>query len=252
MKVLYSIALSLALISCGKWSGVRKTDLEQIHIPSKIDRYLLANLPNWANFSERGNCRRSPDMKSLHLGNLGKSFSLSYDALIQLQLLFNQEYHKALEDAGGRLLSLHEEERIFFQAQDKISSGILPFRPPRSERVHLLWIDPAINDSRYRKQVAKALGKRKFYQGHPILVSLCLNGPSMEQFVGKLTKEDVDFRFISAEMFSVFNQNLVMGNGRRLALDAILKGKKIVIYTVGGRRLPALVGKFKLKDVGDL
>ena len=225
------------------------SDIEQVHIVSRSNQYLLADLPLWANFSGQGGCRWSDPIRFLHYGRLRKSYSYSYSSLAQLQLAFNERYHVMRQELPGALLSPGMEEKLFFQAQGAIDSKIFPFHVPQFKRVHLLWIDPAQSSLPYRKALQRVLDSRAFYRGHPVLISQCLNRQQMVRWVERWVKKDVDFRFISSELFSPFGRDFKLANRYQLYIDAILPGRELVFYSIQGRVVDALKGQFELEQV---
>ena len=243
------IFLLVLFSSCARVQQISKTHLDRVHIASKINQYFLADLPHWANFSEQGKCRRNENIRFLHYAHLNQSFSYNYSFVAYLQLLFNEKYRESRKHLQRDFLSPRMEEKIFFQAQDEINSGILPFHLPGLKRVHLLWIDPALKNPRYQEALKNILNTDDFYQGHPILVSQCLNRDQMGLLIHSLTQEDVGFRFISSEMFSPFDQNFNLTHEFQLSLDTILSGKKIILYTIGDWYPTALKGLFKIKRI---
>ena len=240
-------AILLLLCSCGQVKHISKPHWGRAHILSKTQQYLLTDLPLWANFSERGQCQRHSPVRFLHYGHLNKSFSYNYGQIVQLQLLFNEKYRNTKKNLQIKILSPEMEDKIFFQTQDQINSNILPFLPPQIKKSHLLWIDPALEHPHYKKILIKILNSDDFYRGHPILVSQCLNKEQMVTLIHSLIKEDIDFRLISSEMFSPFDQNFNLTYEFQLPLDTILKGKERILYTIGHWYPSSLKGTLQIK-----
>ena len=245
------IILLILLCSCGQVKYISKAHQGQVHILSKVHQYFLADIPHWANFSEEGKCQRHALIKFLHYGRLNKSFSYNYGQIVQLQLLFNEKYRKAKKDFQVEFLSPEMEDRIFFQAQDEINSHILPFHPLQLKKAHLLWIDPALKHPHYKKALTRVLKSDNFYQGHPVLISQCLGRDQMDKFIQSLVKEDIDFRLISAEMFSPFDQNFNPSYEFQLPLDALLREKERILYTIGPWYPSSLKDPFQVKKVNE-
>ncbi|MCY4644658.1 MAG: hypothetical protein OXB88_08585 [Bacteriovoracales bacterium] len=221
------------LCSCSiLMGGGQTTNLERAHIPSKANRYILSDLPEWANFSSLAPCRRSGVVKFLNFSALNRSFSYDYFSLIQLQLSFNKKYRLKKKEREGRPFPPAIEEAILFRAKSEIESGIFSFYVPEIKRVHLFWIDPAQIDPKYKKALGKALVSGRFGQGHPILISQCMTQDEMEAFIRSFVREDIDFRFISSEMFSAFDQKFNLDSRFQLFVDELLKGKKIFFYGI--------------------
>ena len=249
-----TVFLFTLLSSCSSKNHFnRNADINTFHIASSSNRYFLPNIPNWANFTGQGQCRRKDNIHFLHYGHLNKSYSLDLQSLTKFQVLFNQKYREKREKIRDKPLSPQWEEKIFFQSKDEISLGIRPFFIPPTENtipLHLLWIDPAFHDPLYKKFLKKTINSLEFFKGYPTLLSECLNQKDMEEFIQTITEKNARFFFISAGMFSPFNRNFQWGKEFQLFLEPFIEDKKIILYTTDKNLKPhALKTPFQVKVI---
>ena len=70
-----------------------KLDLDQVYIGAGMEKYYLADLPGWANFSSSGKCQRSEPIRFINFESMYKSYSFTYEELIQFQFMLNKKFY---------------------------------------------------------------------------------------------------------------------------------------------------------------
>jgi len=184
----------------------QRHNLNEFYDSSGIVRYFLPDLPAWANFSQTAGCSRDAQIHFFNLDKIMKSFSLSYEQAVQFQYMFNHEYEKKTRTHKLDYLYFKDEEKLFYTIHDKVQAGFMEFKKPKFKRVHVIWLDPFLKKMEGPNQLRQLLQTTFMQKGHPVLISLCLNGRQMNDYLvrQKLTTENL--RLIPFEMFTVFNK----------------------------------------------
>ena len=169
--------------------------------------YFLPETPEWIMGSESGQCARSKRIKFLDMVILRQSFALDYAQAHQMQLMFNLELEKKVQMSEVPSLTTREEEVLFYQVLDQITSNFQVFRPPSFKQVNVVWIDPALNDKEIYLRLKKFVQSRAFDSAHPVFVSSCLGQKEIEKFTEEMGLGNMDIRFLSNEILSIFDEN---------------------------------------------
>ncbi|RLA63486.1 MAG: hypothetical protein DRQ89_06655 [Epsilonproteobacteria bacterium] len=237
----YLIILSLTL-SCSI-NNLSPRNVSEYSKGPKIVKYYLPELPNWANISNSGNCKRTVSNKYLNFRSLGDDFSFSYKDLVQFQYLYNIEYQKLIKQADRGILPFSEEEKLFYDVFDKIKTQLYTFRRPSYKRVNLVWVDQI-----RKKNLKKLMRSRAMNEGHPVFVSLCLNQNELLSFIEQNGFSRKDVRALSFEIFSPYNKKLVTAGKTSLDFSRLFsKRQKLYFYTPKGVLPPEFIGNFKIR-----
>jgi hypothetical protein len=204
MKILILLINFFLLTSCASWVSpdYKPRKLEDYYVSTGVEKYLLPEIPNWANFDQRASCFRSQNIRYFDLNALMKSYSLEYNTSLQMQAEFNSELFNFAQDYGGKKPNLKEEELIFYRVSDKISGRINFFEAPKYKRIHLIWIDEILESELGFKKLKKFLESSTSEKGAPVLVSFCLSKAEVEKRYPELAS-----KMITAEMFSIFDSS---------------------------------------------
>ena len=165
MKQLGPLLFFVSLLlwqGCTFWkdSGFKRRSLENYFMPGGSVRYFLSELPDWINFSETGKCYRKTRGKFIKMNDFKHSFNLTYKESIQFQYDYNIKYQEWIKRSKRKRLSLEEEEKLFYQISENIQGGIKIFNPPAYKRVHLIWIDPILQNKAIKKRLKDLMEKR--------------------------------------------------------------------------------------------
>jgi len=242
------LIILLFLLSCSSSRNYQKRDLDHYYLSETVSRYFLSDLPAWANFSSVGHCKRDPHIKYLDFLKINRGLSLSYDKSVQLQLLLNQQYREALKKIGDSYLPLEEEDRLFYEGHDKIKSDLFSFTLPTFNKISLVWVDPAISNEAIQKRLSKLFEGEALYQGHPVMISLCLSSENLNQYILENRLADKGAKGISAELYTVFDEEFNNRLSFGINLTSFLKDREITLYLPSESPAPPVefIGKFKV------
>ena len=209
----------------------------------KFAKYYLPNLPDWANISNSGSCKRKYSSKYLKLRSLRDDFSFGYDELVQFQYLYNIEYRKLIKQADRGILPYTEEEKLFYDVFDKIKTKIYAFRRPTYKRVNLVWVDGIKLNKLKKLMKSKAMN-----DGHPVFVSLCLSGEELVDYIQSIGYSNKDIRILSFEIFTPYNKNILMSGKTSLDFSKLFaKKQRLYFYTPSGTLPPEFIGNFRVR-----
>jgi hypothetical protein len=232
----------LFLIGCSV-NDLRPRSTDEYSQGPKFAKYHLAGLPNWANISNSGNCKRKSASKYLNFKALRNDFAFKYSELAQFQYLYNLEYQKLIKIADRGILPYSEEEKLFYNVFDKIKNKIYAFRRPTYKRVNLVWIDGIRNT-----KLKKLMKSKAMKQGHPVFVSLCKSGEELVSFIQENGFTSKDIRTLSFEIFSPYNRKIETAGKTSLDFSGLFsKKQKLYFYTPKGVLPPEFVGKFRVR-----
>jgi hypothetical protein len=204
--------------------------MEQVYMGGGTEQHYLADLPAWANFSAIGSCRRIEPVRFLNFQTLHKSYSMSYEQLVQFQYMLNRKFQSFKKSTGKKQLFLKDESYIFYNVYEQIIGGGKDFIVPKFNRVHLVWIDDALSDKDVAKKLHKLMKTAKMEEGHPVFVSSCLSAIELEKFIVKHGYEKMGVKAISQEMFAPFDHKNNLIGEYRLHFDLLMPGKDLVLF----------------------
>jgi hypothetical protein len=248
MKILL-LALIL-LTSCGstnsiKDSAYQRRDLNQSHITSGIEKYLLTSFPDWMNFSEVGECKRDFIPRYLEYSKLYSDHGLDYLKAMNLQALFNRNF--LIKKAGDvDKVKLTEESYYFYTSFDEVRGGAVAFKPVEFSKVNIYWIDPAINNKAKLSKLISMTKKKEYLSAPPIFISSCLSEKGILNFLKMNVIDSEGARIVDATMFSVFNLKFKHAGKFSLNIGKLFSGKDINVYSTDAKVRDLLIGKYKL------
>ncbi len=242
MKLL--LIINIILISCS--SPSKKLNLGQ-YKDTKSTSYLLPMTPNWINFSITGECHRKNNIQYINIKNLKNSFSLNYQKSIHLQYILNQEIENRKNKYKTSILTIDEENKIFFYSLAKVRTGFKDFQIPSYHRIHLIWIDPFLKDDKRKNELKTIMKSKIMDQGHPVFVSLCHNKTEMVDIKNKLNLNDLDIKMLSTEFFSPFNKEGKLIPLIFLNFNLFFKNKQLYMFTKKKLIPKEFKGKFNIQ-----
>lgn len=246
-----TVVIALLAPSCSKINktegpySLKRRKVEEYFVSTGVVRYFLPEIPYWANFSEAAGCRREESIKYLDLKMVRGSLSLSYEEAIQLQLMLNTMIFDLKKQKHISHIPFKEEEALFFKASDRVQAGIRSFRVPTFKRIHLIWVDPYLQNT---KPLRSLLGRSDVGKGHPVFVSLCLTRSSFEDWMTKHGFQNKNIRLLSYEMLSPYNLDGSLDTKYHIYVNEIFgKDKSTYLYTPKSKPVPqVLEGNFKV------
>jgi len=229
-----------------KKSPMQRRSLDQYFLSNGESHHKLSQLPMWANFSSVGKCRREKNITYFDFRSLRKSFNLSYEQAVQLQLAYNDAYFRLEESESTETLSLEAQEKLFIEAKQKVSGNLKVFNSPLYNKVSLIWIDPLL---KRKGDIARALKKSHVQSGHPTLLSFCLTRIELEKLLINEEGTNSSLRYITAEMMSPFGVKDQFEYDFAINLNNIFqKNKKITVFIPRGFKKPRQIkGRFSKK-----
>ncbi len=220
--ILFLLFLLTILNSCG--SGAKPRNVEQLYTSTGVARYFLSDIPDWANFSQSASCFRAKGIRYFDIDQMMKSFSMKYSDAIQIQAAFNEEYLQVKKESKA-MLTLKDEEILFFKASDRIKNKINFFDSPDFKQIHLIWLDEALKGKNAEERLKTFLNSSTQDTGFPVLISACLTKHEIEaMFPG------VSIKAISAEMFSIFDESGNKKPNMHLTIDSFFKPEQKIIF----------------------
>jgi hypothetical protein len=230
MKKLQNLFLGLTLIlvnACAHTKGMIPRDVEDYYVSTGVERYFLPAIPGWANFSQTGGCFRSSGLKYLNIDSLMKSYSLSYFEALQVQANFNEEYISTVKSQSKEVLTLKEDETLFFRASEKVGSKIYFTDLPTFKRINLVWLDEIRGDKAKEAKLKSFLTSPVNDEGIPVLISACMTRAEIEKMI-----PEAHYKSISAELFTTFNESGVTVPNMHIELGVFFKPEqKLFLYS---------------------
>lgn len=227
----FLIILSFVLTSCAsKDEQVLKQDLDQVYIGSGIEQYYMPDLPLWANTSSAAKCKRLEPIRYLNFTDMYKSYSLSYEQMIQFQFMLNRKFYSYKQSTGRDTVYLKDESYIMHNVHQQIVGGGRDFIAPKYNRINLIWIDHALKSDESLKNLKKLMYSTEMEKGHPVFISMCLSSIELEKFINKSGYSKFGVKGISQSMFSPFNEKFELDYSYSLHFDKLLPNKDLYIY----------------------
>lgn len=235
------LLISILLLSCStsEEEQFRRRNIGEYFTGSGVVQYFLPDLPSWANTVGSVSCRRQNNIRFFNFEKLQSSFGFSYEQLIQFQMAFNIS---RLENDSGNIMSLTQEERLFYSVSERVQAGIVPFNLPKYKSINLVVID-SYADASNDEPLKKLLQSQKFLSGYPIFVSLCYNDKNIRRYIEKLDFKG-KFEVLPLSAFSPYSAEFVLQTSPALYLvDFFGKEKNITVFTPKGQAVPDLMGE---------
>lgn len=228
------ILFSLLMTACAtsekdnaKNDNLRRRNLKQYYSSTGLVSYFLPELPHWANYSSIGKCRRDTSIRYVNLEKITRSFAISYEEALEIQLMFNDSLQKAMMQEHIERLNLANEERLFYEVSQKVQQGLKTFKLPKYKRVHVIWFDSLSSV----KQLKRQLSRKSMSLGHPILMSVCKSRRALQKYLEENNLANRNIRLISSEFMSPYNVKGELKTELSIDLNKVLPNKKIYFYS---------------------
>lgn len=246
MKRFLPVLLFFLLLSCSTTDErVNITSgLDNVYISSGVEQNFLGNLPHWINFSKWANCRRSEEIRYMNFEVLTKSYALKYEQIVHMQHMWNRKLYAYKRSGGQGNLPLKDESFVFNNIYAQVIGGSYEFQAPKFKEISLIWIDPFLANKQKIKNILK---RDDVLSGHPVIVTNCLSSYDVESLIQELKLDDLGIKILPAEMFNLYNDQGKMGFEFELNVSAILKQKKITLFS--SINPPYILGVDKFKKV---
>ena len=230
MKKFLSICFLMSLLllnACSTTKGMKPRDVDEYYVSTGVERYFLPSVPIWANFSQVSGCFRTQGLKYFNIDSLMKSYSHSFFESIQLQALFNEEYVLIKQSQSKDVLTLKEEENLFFRSMEKVGSKIYFTDLPTFKRIHLIWLDDIRGDKAKEEKLKAFINSSVHDQGVPVLISSCMTRAEIEKFV-----PEIHIKSISAELFSTYTEKGIQIPNMHINLGVFFRPEqKLFLYS---------------------
>lgn len=226
----------------------QRRNLNNYFVGTGVVRYLLSYLPEWANYSEIGKCRRIEHTRFFNLEKINKSYSSSYSESLQFQYMYNVKIRENHIRYGSSELPIKEEEQAFYQASDKVHSGIKQFLVPKYKRINLVWIDSALASLKSKQKIIRFL-KSPILESAPIvLLSVCLGHSEFEKFIRNNKLGQHGIRFMPVDLFTPYSIDLKLTSNLQLNLSQFFdEDKKLYLYVRKNETTDSFTGNYQLK-----
>jgi hypothetical protein len=239
----------LFLASCAEdvLTTPKRKNLDSVFHGGQVEKYFLSDLPGWILFSEVGQCKKNYPVRYLHFGNVGNSYDMSYEELIQFQFGLNQKFQKYRKKNKESKILPKDQSFYFYNIYDQIRGGGRDFFVPKFNTIHVYWVDPALNNADIFFRLKKLLKSKTVDDGFPIFVSTCLIVSELEEFVAKNGWGNLGAKSLGQSMFSPFSKKLEKRPFFALNLSELMPNKKIKLFMPKEFQPKAFMGKYKLR-----
>lgn len=218
---------ALILSSCATpKKNMENRDLEQLYQGAGVERYFLPDIPEWSNFSASSSCVRTSLARYLNFKTIRDSYAMSYEDIVHMQHMLNRRFH-TVKSSSDKQLYLKDEAFIFYNVYEQVAGGSRDFLPPQFDKISLIWIDPYLENP---SRVGKILELEKVGEGHPVLVSACMDSYSMEKLSEKQGWDRFGVKHISHEMFTPYVSNYTTGHDYILDFSLFLPNKVLTLF----------------------
>ncbi len=168
-----------------------KTDQERelnTRIAASSISYILAKIPEWANYSLEGTCKRHQKTEFFDFPSLQKSFGLSYQQMVVFQIRYNESLLREMSEEELEFLALETKDKIFFEILGEIQAfGDRPILSSDYPRLSLIALDTLLRSPKDLHALQK--NREIFKKGIPVYYSLCLSREEMKKFLSKAKLE---------------------------------------------------------------
>lgn len=231
MNHVYLTAILLLVLGCTstpKKSEIKKPELEDIYISGGTEKFMLGDIPYWANFSRFAKCQQKEPIKYINFENIQKSYNLDYTSTVHMQHMLNRKISNYVKSSGQRSLPSKDETFTFNTVYAQVLGKSYDFIVPKFTRVSVIWIDPFLDN---KDELKKIMNNSLVLSGHPAFISHCLGSRDVDQLIKDLELDDFGIKVIPSEMFSRYDKNMKKIFDFEIDLSEILKNK--VIYFFG-------------------
>jgi hypothetical protein len=244
------IVFILLFVSCASKSDktFKRVSVERYYQQAGTVKYFLSDLPEWANVSYEGQCHRDQLVKYLDYASVMKSFDFNYEQTFQLQYTFNHTYRNQVL-TKKELLTLKEEEKLFFESLARIKSGFREFKIPTFERINIVWVDDFIRTKKGRADLLKLMDSEDMMNGRPLMLSMCMNEKQLRDYLKARGVTVSGSRFLTYELFSLFSKDGNLTAREHIDLSGMFSAKQKLYFYYKSKKPRNVKGKFKLNRI---
>lgn len=221
--VLLSVGL-ISLFSCSSQSDLKIARLDDYYQSSGIEQYILSELPEWANFFESGQCKRSKQMKFFDIDKVIKSLNIPYQEAVQIQYSFNMRLWELNQENKIKDYTLKDYQFLFYDVVKQVSGGKKEYRLPKYDKIVVFWGDYNWSNSDFVSLVQKKSQENIL----PVFVSGCLSANEIRRILEQNRLQAAAEYIIPQELFAV------SAKGYYLKLNELVEAKKIELYIPKG------------------
>ena len=196
-----------------------------VYISSGIERFFLANKPEWLRFSEIAHCSQS-QVQYLDFTELKKRYQFDYKQSVYMQNLFNEYVEQRL----GKKPKKNDQNKTFFEAYQQIDSGANPFINLKSPKIYIVSIDSYWNNAQKVKSYVETL----LPKGQVVLLSRCMSSNKLSEWK-RVANIYPQVSIMGLEYFSTYDANQVKRYEWRINLDKLFSQK--LIYYISGKSI---------------
>lgn len=223
--------LSVILVGCSSSEQVELDPYgENVYISNGVEQYYMTELPYWANFSMIGGCFRQKVVRYLNFEKMNQSYGMNYFQLVNMQYMLNKKFHAYKSSSGQKQLSPRDESFIFHNTYQKIVGGGSDFIIPKYKKISLIEVDEILSVKGKLKQV---LQNKHVKLGYPILVSRCYSFYELEELIQSIGLDGHGLKYISSEMFSIFDKDLKKLPRFDVDYKSFFKNKSLTLFKLG-------------------
>ena len=243
-KNIFLTIISVFILSCSSSKNINlATNGEDVYISNGVEQYFMAQLPHWSNFSNTGRCYRSTPIRYVDYSKVSKSYNLNYSNFVHLQHMINRKIYAYKSSIGHDQRSPKDASFIFQNTYQKVIGGSTDFITPKYKKISLIWIDRLIGKDILK--LKKALNHKTVQAGHPVIVSTCLNSYEMERMIQSHKLESFGAKFISSEMFSIFDIAKLKQPYFSFNFMNFFKNKELEMYIFNNQKMPLVDERIK-------
>jgi len=177
---------------------------------AEVEKYFLSSIPQWANSSDEGQCKREKDLLYIDYNQVKASLGLTNKQLLNFQYFVNELWlNKRPAEYEGSIMEsilLKDKKALFDQARDQVLGGVNAFDWPSSPNVLIIDWDKVTEDNR-AEFFKKYLDSIYAMQGMTVLFSRCKTSIQMRNWFKDKDPELMALQtyILGVEVLSIFS-----------------------------------------------
>jgi hypothetical protein len=236
MRLLFSLILLLQ--ACSHTSDLTKVQakpMDEFYQGAGIEKYFMADVPMWINFSSPGQCRREYPIRYLDYYKLNGSYGFSYEVITQMQIMLNRRYQSYVYSAKLSGLQPKDEAFLFHTVMDQVEGGARELISPKQKDINLIWIDGFFRTPESARKFQKFAESDAAHSAIPVWVSLCFSEKEIAELAKKYKIEFPVGRIISAEAFTPFDAEFKLSHDFSLDFSQLFPEANLKMYFLDER-----------------
>jgi len=225
--------LVVVLQACSHTSNLVKVQakpMDEFYQGAGIEKFFMADVPMWINFSSHGKCRRENPIRYLDYYKLNGSYGFSYEVITQMQIMLNRRYQSYIHSAKLSGLQPKDEAFLFHTVMDQVEGGARELIIPKQKEVNLIWVDGFFRSNETARKFQKFSESDTAHSAIPVWVSLCYSEKELVEFAKKYKVEFPVGRIISAEAFTPFDSDFKLSHEFSLDFSLLFPEAKLKMY----------------------